>query len=170
MATKHAYHWMFWLVSGKWGRRPFYPDDEWAMLTGHFSLTPLSFSLVFLFSALSSLPSASPLPLPNLKPQFASLQALGDGFHLVTDLVASARGKTPQTFSNTRRPTTRETRLKLHLYLLGSQNRAAPIYLSSTSLHFSGNYFSVHLESLFLFVQPYLDFFHDVSSLLDKLL
>lgn len=164
MPTKLAYHWMFWLVSGKRGRRPFYPDDEWAMLTGHFSPTP-SLSLC---SSHSQRCPLSLLPLHYPSTICFLLQGPGDGFHLVTDLVASARGKTPQTFSNTRRPTTRETRLKFHLYLLGSQNGAAPIYLSYTGLHFSGNYFSVHLESLFLFFQPYLDFFHDVSSLLDK--
>lgn len=168
MQTKLAYPWMFWLVSGKGGRRPFYPDDEWAMLTGHFSLTPsLSLSVLLILSVV-----LSPFCLSTTPPQPEAticflLQGPGDGFHLVTDLVALVRGKTPQTFSNIRRPTSRETRLKLHLYLLGSQNGAAPIYLY-TSPHFSGNYSSVHLESLFLFFQPYLKFFHDVSSLLDK--
>lgn len=160
-------HWMFWLVSGKGGRRPFYPDDEWAVLTGHFSLTP-SFSLFIFSIVLPPFCLSTTPPQPEATICFL-LQWPGDGFHLVTDLVALARGKTPQTFSNTKRPTTRETRLKLHLYLLGSQNSSAPIYLSYRSLHFSGNYFSVHLESLFLFFQTYLDFFHDVSSLLDNM-
>lgn len=44
----------------------------------------------------------------------------------------------------------------------GVPERAAPIYLSSTSLHYSGNDFSVHLESFFLYFQTYLGFFHDV--------
>lgn len=46
VTLKVAYHRMFWLVSGKGRRRPFCPDDEWAGLTGHFSL-PLSLSLSF---------------------------------------------------------------------------------------------------------------------------
>lgn len=120
---KLAYHRMFWLVSGKGRRRPFCPDDEWAGLTGHFSLA------LSLFQSLSLVPCLlfscfclSTPPLPNSKPQFApSNWRPGDGFHQVTDLLASARGKTPQTFSNARRPTARETRLKRHLYLLGSQ-------------------------------------------------
>lgn len=170
MPTKLAYHWMFWLVSGKGEKRPFYPDDEWAMLTGHFSLTP-SLSLCSTHSQHSHLSfcfSTTP-PQPEATICFL-LQGPGDGFHQVTDLVASARGKTSQTFSNTRRPTTRKTRLKLHLYLLGSQNRPAPIYLSYTSLHFSGNYFSVHLESLFfLLFRPFMDFFYDVFLTLGQM-
>lgn len=46
VTLKLAYHRMFWPVSGKGRRRPFCPDDEWAGLTGHFSL-PLPLSLSF---------------------------------------------------------------------------------------------------------------------------
>lgn len=137
------------------------------MLTGHFShslflAVPFILSVVLFPFCLSTTP-----PQPEVTICFL-LQGPGDGFHLVTDLVASARGKTPETFSTTRRPTTRETRLKLHLYLLDSQNGAAPIYLSYTSLHLSGNYFSVHLESLFYSFNHiwifFMMFFHFTSG------
>lgn len=122
ITLKLAYHRMFWLVSGKGRRRPFCPDDEWAGLTGHFSL-PLSLfhSLSLAPSVLSSSSCLSTTPSDS-KPQFVpSDWGPGDGFHQVTDLLASARGKTPQTLSNARRTTAGETRLKRHLYLLGSQ-------------------------------------------------
>lgn len=142
---------MFWLVSGKGRRRPFCPDDEWAGLTGHFSL-PLSLSFSpSLFPLLFLLPLHLH-PSSNSKPQFVSSEwGPGDGFHQVTDLSATARGKTPQTLGNARRPTAGETRLKRHLYLLGSQQRAAPIYLCNRGLclHFSENcsHFPIQLES-----------------------
>lgn len=102
VTLKLAYHRMFWLVSGKGQRRPFCPNDKWAELTGHLSL-PLSLTLSLLPSILSSF---SYISTSNPKPQFVpSVSGPGDWFHQVTDLSVSARGKTPQTLCNARRPT-----------------------------------------------------------------
>lgn len=81
----------------------------------------LSFTLLLSFPPSFPLPPASPPPL-HPKPQFVPSDCgPEDGFHQVTDLSASARGKTPQTLGNARRPTAGKMRLKHHLYLLGSQ-------------------------------------------------
>lgn len=79
----------------------------------------------------------------------------------MTDLVASAGGKTPSTSSNPSRATTRETRLKLHLCLLGSQNGQL-LYIYPPPVYITQEMTSLSIWKAFFYFQTYLGFFHDV--------
>lgn len=132
--SKLAYHRMFQLVSRKTWRQPFCLDDKWVQLTGHFSFllfySLFSFHPFLLPSFLHSflLPLS---PLTNQKPQFVPPDCgPGDGFHQVTDLSASARGKTPQTLGNSRRPTAGEMRSVI--YICWGSSKGQLTYISTT--------------------------------------
>lgn len=158
---------MFWLVSGKGRGWPFCPHDEWAWLTGHFSL------LLF-FSP--SFPPFFPHPPPpashSLQPKaticFFQLGAWrrilpGDRFIVVgTRLKCLKPSVTPGVPLPGRRDWSA-------IYICWGPSKGQLLYISTTgdSVCISQKIALTTLSSwkarIFSFLKTYLDFFLDVS-------
>lgn len=173
---KLAYNRKFWLVSRKGRRRPFCPDDEWTRLTGHFSLTLTLFHslsllpcVLFSGSCLSSTPHPPSLTQShNLLPQTRDQETDSTGWqiywhqHEVKHLKPSVTPEDPlperQDWST--------------IYIYWGPTKGQLLYISATWDCISQKIAHTSLSSwkarIILFFKTCVDFFHNVSSLLNR--